>query len=125
LRSRALELLDQVGLGRGVAGMRCGQLPFAHRRLVEVCRALAGEPRILLLDEPASGLAPDEVRAFIALLRRLKEAGLTIVLVEHNFGLVAELADVITVLDAGATLAEGTFEEVRSDPAVVEAYLGE
>jgi branched-chain amino acid transport system permease protein len=123
-RATALACLDLVGLGRGVADLPCGQLPFAHQRLVEIARAVAGRPQILLLDEPASGLHAEEVRAFVHLVRRLKEAGLTIVLVEHNFGLVSELADVITVLDAGRLLAEGTFETVRSDPQVVEAYLG-
>jgi branched-chain amino acid transport system permease protein len=123
-RERALALLDVVGLGRAVAAQPCSLLPFAHQRLAELARALAGEPRVLLLDEPASGLAVDEVRAFAALVRRLKEAGLTIVLVEHNFGLVSELADTITVLDAGAKLAEGSFAEVSTDPAVIEAYLG-
>jgi ABC-type branched-subunit amino acid transport system ATPase component len=123
-RETALACLDLVGLGRDVADMPCGQLPFAHQRLVEIARALAGQPRVLLLDEPASGLHAEEIRSFIGLVRRLREAGLTVVLVEHNFGLVAELADTITVLDAGARLAEGDFEAVRSDPAVIEAYLG-
>jgi len=79
---------------------------------------------VLLLDEPTAGLHADEVRSFSALVRQLKQAGLTIVLVEHNFGLVSELADTITVLDAGTKLAEGDFATVRSDPAVIEAYLG-
>jgi len=120
----ALACLDLVGLGREVAGLPCGQLPFAHQRLVEIARAIAGQPQVLLLDEPASGLHSDEIRVFVHLLRRLREAGLTIVLVEHNFGLVAELADAISVLDAGALLAEGDFESVRTDPQVIEAYLG-
>ncbi|HLZ69995.1 MAG TPA: branched-chain amino acid ABC transporter ATP-binding protein/permease [Dehalococcoidia bacterium] len=116
--------LDLVGLGRGFAETPAGLLPFAHQRLVEIARALAGRPRVLLLDEPASGLHAGEVQAFAALVRSLRQAGLTIVLVEHNFGLVSELADTITVLDAGAVLAEGDFETVRNDPRVVEAYLG-
>jgi ABC-type branched-subunit amino acid transport system ATPase component/ABC-type branched-subunit amino acid transport system permease subunit len=123
-RESALACLDLVGLGRQVADVRCGLLPFAHQRLVEIARALAGQPEVLLLDEPASGLHSAEVRAFAALIRRLREAGITVVLVEHNFGLVSELADTISVLDAGALLAEGDFETVRNDPQVVEAYLG-
>jgi ABC-type branched-subunit amino acid transport system ATPase component len=77
-----------------------------------------------LLDEPASGLHPDEVRQFATLIRRLRDAGLTIVLVEHNFALVGDLSDMITVLDAGSLIAEGNVDAVRNDPAVVEAYLG-
>ncbi len=120
----ALALLDLVGIGRAAASVPCGRLPFAHQRLVEIARALASDPRVLLLDEPTAGLHADEVRSFSALVRQLKQAGLTIVLVEHNFGLVSELADTITVLDAGTKLAEGDFATVRSDPAVIEAYLG-
>jgi len=120
----ARDCLDLVGLGRAIAETPAGLLPFAHQRLVEIARALAGRPRVLLLDEPASGLHAGEVRAFAALIRSLRQAGLTVVLVEHNFGLVSELADTITVLDAGAVLAEGDFATVRNDPRVVEAYLG-
>lgn len=120
----ARDCLELVGLGRAIAGTPAGLLPFAHQRLVEIARALAGRPRVLLLDEPASGLHAGEVRAFAALVRSLRQAGLTVVLVEHNFGLVSELADTITVLDAGAVLAEGDFATVRNDPRVVEAYLG-
>lgn len=123
-RETAMACLDLVGLGRGAAELSCGQLPFARQRLVEIARALAGRPQVLLLDEPVSGLHVDEVQIFIRLMRELKAAGLTAILVEHNLGLVAELADTITVLDAGVCLAEGSFEEVRSNPQVVEAYLG-
>ncbi len=120
----ARDCLELVGLGRAIAETPAGLLPFAHQRLVEIARALAGRPRVLLLDEPASGLHAGEVRAFAALVRSLRQAGLTVVLVEHNFGLVSELADTITVLDAGVVLAEGDFAAVRNDPRVVEAYLG-
>lgn len=123
-RERAKACMTLVGLGPAAAEGPCGTLPFAHRRLLEIARALAGQPRVLLLDEPASGLHPDEVREFATLLRALRSAGLTIVLVEHNFTLVGELADTITVMDAGKVLAEGDFESVRTNPAVVEAYLG-
>lgn len=116
--------LRLVGLGEYQAYAHVASLPFAQRRLLEVARALAGEPRILLLDEPASGLHPEEVRQFADLVRLLRDAGMTIVLVEHNFELVGQLADDITVLDAGRVLAEGTFDEVRANPRVIEAYLG-
>jgi ABC-type branched-subunit amino acid transport system ATPase component/ABC-type branched-subunit amino acid transport system permease subunit len=116
--------IELVGLGPEAAATPVGALPFAHQRLLEVARAIAGEPSVILLDEPASGLHPDEVRQFAGLIRRLRDAGLTIVLVEHNFALVGELSDTITVLDAGSLIAEGDFETVRNDPAVVEAYLG-
>ena len=124
MRATALDCLDLVGLGRTVAEQPCGLLPFAHQRLVEIARALAGRPRLLLLDEPASGLHAEEVRIFARLIRQLKAAGITVVLVEHNFGLVSELADTITVLDAGVKLAEGDFETVRLNQRVIEAYLG-
>jgi ABC-type branched-subunit amino acid transport system ATPase component/ABC-type branched-subunit amino acid transport system permease subunit len=123
-RERALACIELVGLNREVADVPCGLLPFAHQRLVEIARALAGEPKVLLLDEPASGLHPDEVRAFAALIRQLQAAGLTIVLIEHNFELVAELATTITVLDAGELLAEGDVTSIRENPSVREAYLG-
>ncbi len=121
-RSKACIAL--VGLGVPSAEAPASVLPFAHRRLLEIARAVAGKPHVLLLDEPASGLHPDEVRDFARLLRELRAAGLTIVLVEHNFALVGELADTITVMDAGKVLAEGDFESVRTNPLVVEAYLG-
>jgi ABC-type branched-subunit amino acid transport system ATPase component len=121
---KAKACIALVGLGPEVAAAPCAALPFAHRRLLEIARALAGEPRVLLLDEPASGLHPEEVRQFADLLRMLRASGLTIVLVEHNFDLVGELADLITVLDAGKLLAEGNLEHVSTNPAVVEAYLG-
>jgi ABC-type branched-subunit amino acid transport system ATPase component len=121
---RARACIQLVGLGQAAAATPVGALPFAHQRLLEVARALAGEPSVLLLDEPASGLHPDEVRQFATLIRRLRDAGLTIVLVEHNFALVGDLSDMITVLDAGSLIAEGNVDAVRNDPAVVEAYLG-
>ncbi len=122
--ARARACIELVGLGEKEMRAACGQLPFAHQRLLEIARAVAGEPRMLLLDEPASGLHPDEVRQFITLIRLLRDSGMTIVLVEHNFALVGELSDSITVLDAGMLLAEGDIHAVRHDPKVIEAYLG-
>ncbi len=116
--------MSLVGLDASVEDTPVAALPFAHQRLVEIARALAGGPRVLLLDEPASGLHHGEVLAFADLLRLLRAAGMTIVLVEHNFALVGELADTITVLDAGGLLAEGDLASVRANPAVIEAYLG-
>jgi branched-chain amino acid transport system permease protein len=100
-------------------------LPLGSRRLLEVARALATGSAALLLDEPASGLDPADVDAFAALLHRLRDAGATIILVEHNFGLVCDIADTIYVLDQGWLIAKGTADEIRSDNAVARSYLGQ
>jgi ABC-type branched-subunit amino acid transport system ATPase component len=94
------------------------------RRLVEIARALATDPGVILLDEPAAGLSPGEVAEMAALLARLRAAGLAVLLVEHHVELVLGLADHVTVLDHGRVLAEGPPDLVRDDPAVVSAYLG-
>lgn len=116
--------LDFVGLpGRDRAAP--GSLAFGQRRLVEFARALATEPRLLLLDEPASGMNLAEVELIDAMIRRIRdELGVTILLVEHNMSLVMDLADCVTVLDQGRKIAEGPPAQVRSDPSVVKVYLG-
>jgi branched-chain amino acid transport system ATP-binding protein len=123
-RDAARALLDDLELG-AVADHEATQLPYGTMKRVEIARALMSRPRLLLLDEPAGGLAPGEVEAFAALLRRLRAAhGLTILLVEHHMKLVTSLCDHVVVLHLGATLADGAPDQVRRDAAVVEAYLG-
>ena len=122
-RETALALLDRVGLGPE-ADRRCGGLPFGKQRLVEIARALATEPTVLMLDEPAAGLSGSEVAGLAQLLRALDGRGTTICLVEHNMALVMAIADRILVLDHGQVLFQGTPQEVRRHPEVVAAYLG-
>ena len=118
------EVLERVGLS-AVAEARVDQLPTGQARLVEVGRALAARPRVLLLDEPASGQDEAETSAFAGLLRELAAEGLTVVLVEHDVQLVLRVCDVVNVLDFGEVLASGTPDEIQRNEAVIAAYLGE
>ena len=121
---RALAALDFVGL-RGDAGRMVGTLSYGMQRYVEIARALAGNPQVLLLDEPAAGLNLTEKGELGALLRRLGGHGLTILIVDHDMNLVEQVADHITVLNFGRRIATGTPREVLSHPDVIAAYLGE
>jgi len=118
-----LRYLNYVGLG-SLAGEPASALPFGQQRLLAIARALAAEPHILLLDEPGAGLNRLEKNDLADLIARLRDAGLTIVLVEHDMDLVMRLADWVVVLNHGTRLAQGRPEEVRRNPAVIEAYLG-
>lgn len=121
-RADALALLDQVGLAEK-ADVAAGTLPYGQKRALELALALALDPRVLLLDEPTAGMGAEDVERTVALVREVRE-GRTVVLVEHNMSVVADLADRVTVLQAGKILVEGPYAEVREDPRVVEAYLG-
>jgi branched-chain amino acid transport system ATP-binding protein len=116
-------ILDRVGL-RAVADDRVDTLPTGHARLVEVGRALAGQPRVLLLDEPSSGLDEEETDAFADLLRSLADDGLAVLLVEHDVELVMRVCERIHVLDFGRTIAVGSPTDIQHDEAVQVAYLG-
>lgn len=115
--------LDFVGL-RGDRTGEARNLPYGEQRRVEVARALARRPRLLLLDEPAAGLNHSEKEELLDLLRRIGELGIALVLIEHDMGLVMQVSDRIVVLNFGREIAEGSAAEVRRNPAVVEAYLG-
>lgn len=123
-REAALHALDTVGLGHRAADTP-GDLPYGQQRLLEIARALATDPKIILLDEPAAGMNPTEKQQLLSLIRRLnEELSLTVLLVEHDMNVVMGCCGRITVLNFGSRIAEGTAAEVRCDPAVVEAYLG-
>ena len=122
---RALAVLELVGLSEYAASL-AGDLPLGLARLVEIGRALCTEPRLLLLDEPSSGLRLEESQRLSALLRTLRDdQGLSLLVVEHDMDFVLNLCDAVSVLDFGRVLAAGTPDEIRRDPAVQAAYLGE
>lgn len=123
LKARAQALLDDFRLSPD-AGRLVSELPYGKQRQVEIARALVGAPEILLLDEPAAGLNSREQETLADYLRRLRAAGMTILLVEHHMGMVMQLADSVVVLNFGRKIFEGTAAETQNSPVVAEAYLG-
>lgn len=123
-RERAAELMRQVGLEKWLDA-EADAMPYGALKRLEIARALAAEPKLLLLDEPAAGLNPKETAEIDELIRDIARSGVTVVLVEHDMKLVMNVSDRILVLDYGRKLAEGTADEVRRNPDVIKAYLGE
>ena len=124
IRERALRWLEFTGMA-DLAQIQANNLPFGKGRLLEISRALAVEPQVILMDEPAAGLNSRETAQLAALIKRIKESGITIVLVEHDMELVMDICEAVIVLNLGKKLAQGTPRQIQEDPAVIAAYLGE
>jgi branched-chain amino acid transport system permease protein len=124
LRAKADAVLDRYGLTE-FAGLPPKSLPYGTQRRVEIARAVAAGPSLLLLDEPAAGLNGEEVRQLREMVRSIRDSGITVIIIEHNMGLVMSLCEKVTVLASGKVIAEGTPAEVAATPAVIEAYLGD
>lgn len=122
--TKAMEHLAEVGLESRAFEMATN-LPFGQQRVLEVARAMAAEPEILLLDEPAAGLSMKETEAFAGLVQKIRDSGAGVLVVDHDMRLIMDISDAVVVLDHGKKIASGTPREIQSNPAVISAYLGE
>ncbi len=122
LNTRALELIDAVGLSDYVA-IAAVEMPYGRKRALEIATTLAVDPEMMLLDEPTAGLGHEDIQRISALIRKVS-SGRTVLMVEHNMSVVADLSDTITVMQRGEILVEGPYQEVSRDPRVIEAYVG-
>ena len=126
-RRETKERIDRIAefLGiQDILGLNVANLPYGRQRIVEIGRAMASDPQLIMLDEPAAGMNAIEVQQLVKIVRNLTELNITVLLIEHNMGFIKDIADHVTVMESGGVIASGAFDEVKDNPAVIEAYLG-